>query len=323
MLSFDKHSHPVSAPILIVGSTNTDMVIRTPALPSPGQTVIGHQFNINSGGKGANQAVAAARLGGSVAFITRIGNDSFGANALEQLQNEHIDCRYIGIDPEAPSGVALITVDNNGENTIAVAPGANAHLHPHHLLPARDAIHDAKIILTQLEIPLPTVEKLIGLAAEAGKRVILNPAPAQPLSNDLLSQLFVLTPNALEATLLTATPTPVRDFPSAEQAARDLSTRGVPFVIITLGSQGCLVFDGITATPIPAPEVTVVDTTAAGDVFNGALAVALSEGMGVIEAATFATHAAALSVTRPGAQSAAPTHAETAAFIEQVRSTAP
>jgi len=293
------------------------MVVKTASLPAPGETVLGGRFFMNPGGKGANQAVAAARLGGAVALIAKLGDDIFGVQALEHFKKEDIDCRYIRIDKHAASGVALITVDEKGENSIAVAPGANALLEPGDIVRAREAIHAAKIILTQLEIPLPTVEKLVDLAAEAGKRVILNPAPARDLPGDLLSQLFLITPNESEAAILTGIP--ITDLDSATQAATALAARGVPFVIITLGRNGALVWDGKTATHLPAPPVTVVDTTAAGDVFNGALAVALAEGMSITEAAIFANHAAALSVTRLGAQSSAPTHAETAAFIEQTR----
>jgi ribokinase len=291
------------------------MVVRTPTLPQPGETVLGGQFLLNPGGKGANQAVAAARLGATVTFLARVGDDIFGEQALEQLKKERIDTRYVLPTAHKASGIALITVDDKGENTIAVAPGANAHLSATDMEAAREAIHQAGIVLTQLEIPLATVEKLTQLAQEAGKRVILNPAPARDLPDSLLEQLFVITPNEMEAAMLTGIP--VTDLASAERAARALSARGTPFVIITLGKSGALLWDGATATHLPAPQVEAIDTTAAGDVFNGALAVGLDEGMSLAEAALFANHAAALSVTRRGAQSAAPTHAETAAFIEK------
>jgi ribokinase len=294
--------------ILVVGSSNTDMVVKTAHLPGPGQTVLGEKFLMNSGGKGANQAVAAARLGGNVTFIARIGNDIFGAQALEQLKKEGIDCRHISTDPVEASGIALITVDQHGENSIAVAPGANALLSPADIERARDAIQQADVILVQLEIPLETVGQLVHLAAELGKRVILNPAPARDLPDTLLSQLAIITPNETEAELLTGIS--VRDPDAALQAAKVLQERGVPIVIITLGVNGALVWDGKTSTHLRPPPVEAVDTTAAGDIFNGALAVALSEGMNLREAAGFANRAAAFSVTRLGAQASAPSRSE-------------
>lgn len=299
--------------ILVCGSSNTDMVVKSPALPGPGETILGGSFFMFPGGKGANQAVAAARLGGNVTFITRTGQDIFGAQAIEGFKKEGIDCRYIGTDPSAASGVALITVDTAGENCIVVAPGANATLTPAHVLEARDAIEKADIILIQLEIPLSTVTELLNYAAAANRRVILNPAPACELPDQLLENVSILTPNEREAQLLTGVP--VTDTGSALKAAQILFARGIPTVIITLGRSGALVYDGREPALIPAPTVTAVDTTAAGDVFNGALAVALSEGMRMTDAVKFANHAAALSVTRLGAQTSAPSRQETESFL--------
>jgi ribokinase len=263
---------------------------------------------MNPGGKGANQAVAAARLGGNVTFVAKLGNDIFGSQAFAHLEKEGIDCRHIRTDPSAASGVALITVDQRGENSIVVAPGANALLSAADIIAAQEAIQQSDIILVQLEIPLETVEYLIQLAAERSKRVILNPAPARELPNSLLKQLALITPNATEAELLTGIP--VRDPATASQAAKVLGEKGVPIVIITLGGNGALVWDGKTSTHLLPPPVKAVDTTAAGDIFNGALAVALGEGMDLPEAVAFANQAAALSVTRLGAQTSAPRRSE-------------
>ena len=304
--------------ILVVGSSNTDMVVRTASHPAPGQTVLGGQFFMNPGGKGANQAVAAARFGGQVTFITKTGNDVFGATAIEQFKKEGIDCRYIGVHPDAASGVALITVDAKGENAIVVAPGANGTLSIEDVSAAKEAIGLTDMVLLQLEIPLATVEHAVALATAAGKCVILNPAPAQALSDELLKQLSFITPNETEAETLTGIA--VNNPESALEAAKVLVSRGVATAIITLGSEGALIWDGEKSTHIQAPKVNVVDTTAAGDVFNGVLAVALADGMYVTGATAFAIQAAAISVTRPGAQSAAPTKEEILSFIEQDRS---
>jgi len=326
---------PGAAPgsILVVGSSNTDMVVKTKALPGPGQTVLGGAFFMNSGGKGANQAVAAARLQGiangqgkaagpetegtarsKVTFITKLGTDIFGAQTKEQLIKEGIDPRYILADAKAPSGVALITVDEKGENSIVVAPGANAHLSADDIEAAHDAIEAAAIILVQLEIPLETVTALVGRAVIHNKPVILNPAPARSLPEELLRQITILTPNEKEAELLTGIP--VSDIASATAAANALQKRGVQTVIITLGKNGALVHSDTTSIHLPAPPVDALDTTAAGDVFNGALATALAENKSMREAAVFANYAAALSVTRLGAQSSAPTKAEVEAFMQ-------
>ena len=299
--------------ILVVGSSNTDMVVKTDALPGPGETVLGGQFFMNPGGKGANQAVAAARLKGKVAFLTKLGADIFGSQALEQFRKEGIDTQYVLVDPGLASGVALITVDAKGENTIAVAPGANGSLNANDVLAAKQAIRNADIILVQLEIPLAAVTALIGAAAEENKTVILNPAPACSLPDELLKKVDILTPNEKEAELLTGVK--VVDAESAGEAARVLVGRGVRTVIVTLGKNGVLLAHGGVVKVIPAPVVSAVDTTAAGDVFNGALAVGLGEGKSIRDAVVFANYAAALSVTRLGAQSSAPTREETEAFI--------
>lgn len=297
--------------ILVIGSSNTDMVVQSSKLPAPGETVMGGTFLMNPGGKGANQAVAAARLGGSstgdrpVTFVTKVGNDVFGQQAVDGFRQEGIDTIYILTDADHPSGVALINVDAQGENCITVAPGANGYLEPADVDAALQTAPPDTIVLLQLEIPLPTVEYAVKLAAQRGFRVILNPAPAQALSADLFPNLFLITPNEIEAELLTGIR--VTDETTAEQAALKFHQMGVANVIITLGAKGAYLHTATGATVIPSPPVTPVDTTAAGDCFNGALAVALSEDQFLPNAVAFACQAASISVTRMGAQASMPT----------------
>lgn len=295
-------------PICVIGSSNTDMVVKAAKLPAPGETVIGGTFLMNPGGKGANQAVAAARLGGSVTFVARVGNDIFGNQALEQFGREGIRTEFVLTDPEQPSGVALIGVDERGENSIVVAPGANARLDERQVAVALAVLDAPALVLLQLEIPLPSVEAAVRLSAEKGLRVILNPAPAQPLPDELLRRLFLITPNETEAELLTGIR--VTDAATAEQAAHRLRNRGVPNVVVTLGARGAYLLTGEAGRLIPAPPVTAIDTTAAGDCFNGALALALAESFALPEAVAFACKAAALSVTRMGAQASMPQRRE-------------
>lgn len=290
--------------IIVIGSSNTDMVIKTSKLPAPGETILGGIFFMNPGGKGANQAVAAARLGGKVSFIAKTGEDVFGKQAQQIFVSENINTDYLVKDTGHPSGVALITVDAKGENCIVVAPGSNSYLSKEDIDLAREEIIRSDIVLLQLEIPPKTVAYAANIAFEANKKVILNPAPAAKISDELLSILYMITPNETEAELISGIP--VTDFESAKLAARNLFDRGVKVVIITLGSKGALLFTGHKAKLIPSPKVDAVDTTAAGDVFNGAIAVAISEGFELEEAVEFACQAAAISVTRMGAQSSAP-----------------
>ena len=294
----------MARPIYVIGSSNTDMVVKTEKLPLPGETVIGGTFFMNPGGKGANQAVAAARLGGRVTFIARVGADLFGSQALQQFQKENIDTRFVTQDPEHPSGVALIGVDRQGENTIIVAPGSNRQLNVKDVANAFESIEEKSIILIQLEIPQETVEFAILSGKKKNCDVILNPAPVQPVDDNALRNLSIITPNETEAEMLTGIR--ITDLKTAEQAARQLHQSGVQNVIITLGSKGAFVSTGSNGKLVAAPKVTAVDTTAGGDCFNGALAVALAEGMKIEEAVGFACKAASLSVTRMGAQSSMP-----------------
>ena len=290
--------------ILVVGSSNTDMVIKAAHLPRPGETILGGTFFMNPGGKGANQAVAIARLGGPVTFICKTGSDIFGHQSQQLFEEEGINTSYVFSDSGNPSGVALITVDEKAENCIVVASGANANLLPSDQEKAEEAIERADLVLMQLEVPMETVCFVADIAWQKGKKVILNPAPAHPLPADLLRHLYLITPNETEAEMITGVK--ITDESSAGEAARALSGMGVQHVIITLGSKGALIYSNGKAEMVPALKVEAVDTTAAGDVFNGALTVALSEGRSLKEAARFACKASAISVTRVGAQSSAP-----------------
>lgn len=290
--------------IVVVGSSNTDMVVLADHLPAPGETILAGKFLMNPGGKGANQAVAAARLGGNVIFVARTGADIFGKRSLELFQGEGIQTRFIKEDVENPSGTALITVDKNGENTIVVASGANGALSREDVLSASESIQSAAVLLLQLEIPLSTVEYAIELANAASVPIILNPAPACSLPSSLLSKISILTPNESEVEMLTGIR--IQDEQSAANAAKDLLDMGVGHVIITMGAQGAFLHGAHEHILIRAPVVRALDTTAAGDVFNGALAVALAERMGMKEAVDFACRAASISVTRLGAQASAP-----------------
>lgn len=300
-----KKIHSIMKPsIIVIGSSNTDMVIKAEHLPAAGETILGGVFFMNPGGKGANQAVAAARLNGSVVFIGKTGNDIFGRQSLQLFEEEGINTKYIVSDPKNPSGVALITVDKEGENCIVVASGANASLSPADLQKAEDEISKAKIILMQLEIPVVTVEWAAALASLHKVKVVLNPAPACELPDSLLKNIAVITPNKTEAEMLSGIK--ITNLETTIQAGKIIKQKGIETVIITLGAKGALVISDTLIEMIAAPIVDAVDTTAAGDVFNGALSVALSEGAAILDAVSFACRAAAISVTKMGAQSSAP-----------------
>lgn len=294
--------------IVVVGSANIDLVVKSSQLPRPGETVLGGKFYSVPGGKGANQAVAAARAGGKVAFIGRVGADDFGDRLRKNLEKEKIDTTFLLSTPEEPTGVALINVGPNGENAITVAPGANSALTPEDIKKARTLISRAGILLLQLEIPIATVVEAIEIAHGSSTKVILNPAPAASLSKDILKKVFLLTPNEIEAGNLAGIE--VENVRTALRAGKILVSLGTSNVIITLGSKGALAVSEGWSRYFPAFRVKPVDTTAAGDVFSGALAVAINEGKTVGEAVVFANAASALSVTRPGAQSSCPSRAE-------------
>ncbi len=290
--------------IVVVGSSNTDMIVKVPRIPKPGETILGGKFSTAAGGKGANQAVAAARAGGDVTFIARVGDDMFGQQAYSGFKEDQINVGYVKTDKVEPSGVALIFVDEKGENSIAVASGANAALSPEDVNEAAELIQSADILLMQLETPLETVRRAAEIAKEAGGKVILNPAPAMKLDDSFLSNLTIITPNESEAELLTGIS--VTDVESAERAAIALLERGLEVVIITLGSKGALIKTKEKKHLIAGFKVDAVDATAAGDVFNGSLAVAIAEGKSQEDAVRFANAAAALSVTKLGAQPSIP-----------------
>jgi ribokinase len=299
--------------IVVVGSSNTDMVVQVPHIPAPGETVLGGQFVMVPGGKGANQAVAAARLGAQVTFIARLGQDAFAEASLQNFVAAAIDTSFIVRDAEAASGVALIFVDTGGENAIAVAPGANARLSPEDVDPAEEAIARADVLLLQLEMPIATVEHAIAVAKRHARRVVLNPAPAQPVSDGLLSQVDILTPNETEAAMLLGDS--AAGLAGITPTAEALLAKGVGAVIVTLGKEGAFVVEPGGSYHVPGKRVTAVDTTAAGDTFSAALAVAWAEGRELRAAVEWANAAAALSVTRRGAQSSLPTRAELEAFL--------
>jgi ribokinase len=284
--------------ILVIGSSNTDMVIKTSRFPEPGETILGGDFFMNQGGKGANQAVTVARLHGEVDFVCKTGNDLFREQSVSLFKNEGINTDWILTDEKRPSGIALIMVDSSGENSIVVASGANANLSGEDIDRVTEVMDRADYILMQLEIPLETVEYVINLAFEKNKKVILNPAPAAELPEYLFSKLYVVTPNKIEAENLSGTR--ITDQETLKKAAREIFDKGVQNVLITLGEEGVLIYNGQYEL-IPAEKTKPVDTTGAGDVFNGALTVALAEGKNLSDAVRFANKAAAISITRYGA----------------------
>lgn len=293
----------MSKKILVIGSSNTDMTIKSPRLPAPGETILGGTFVMGPGGKGANQAVAASRLGGDVTFICKVGRDMFGENAVKGYQKEGIDTSHTLYSDQA-SGTALILVDDSGENCIAVAPGANGDLSPADIDSVADVIKKADYLILQLEIPVESVLRAAKIAHEAGVYVILNPAPACKLPEEIFKYISLITPNQTESALMTGIE--VKDEASRTKAIESFHKMGVKDVIVTLGSKGSLVCQGNEQIMVEALKVKAVDATAAGDTFCGAVCVALSEGKALEEAARFATKASALTVQKMGAQSSIP-----------------
>jgi len=304
--------------IVVVGSCNTDMVIKADRLPIPGETILGGTFFMNPGGKGANQAVAASRMGGTVTLISKTGNDVFGKQSVMLYAAENIKTDFIFSDPKHPSGVALITVDSSGENCIVVASGANAYLSPPDIDKASAEIEGSDLVLMQLEIPIETVEYVAEMAYKKDIKVILNPAPARALSDNLLKYLYIIIPNKSEAEILSGIK--VSDIESAKQAADIISAKGVDIVVITLGSQGALIKENTEYHFVEAFKVDAIDTTAAGDTFCGSVCVGLSEGKSILDAVKMAACAAALTVTRMGAQTSIPYRSELSSLdVEQLK----
>lgn len=289
--------------VVVVGSLNMDLVARAARLPAPGETVTGSSFSTVPGGKGANQAVAAARLGARAAMVGRVGDDAFGARLRAGLEQDGIDCGRLRTSPGS-SGVALIVVDEAGRNGIVVVPGANAHLEPADLAAAEPLIAAARIVVLQLEVPLATVEHAIERARALGKTVVLNPSPARALSRELLACVDYLVPNEVEAAWLTGAP--VVTAADALVAARQLRGAGARNVLVTLGAQGVVSATAAGERHDPARRVDVVDTTGAGDTFLGGLCAALVRGRALPDAIAFGQAAAAVCVTRPGAQPSIP-----------------
>ena len=292
--------------ITVLGSYNTDLVTLTPRMPQPGETILGNGFKTGPGGKGSNQAVAAARAGAQVTFVGRIGADMFGDMALKVWQDAEIDTGWVVRMEDEATGVASIIVDAGGENMIVVASGANWHVSAEDAEQARPAIAGSRVFLTQLETPLPSVRAGMQIAHDEGVLTILNPAPGQQLDPDLLALADIITPNQTEAELITGIPST-----DPESACRALREYGAHTVVMTLGGEGVLLYDDNGPQHFPAFKVErVVDTTGAGDAFNGALAVALAEGKLITEAIRFASATGSLSVTKQGATESMPSRAE-------------
>lgn len=310
----------MTKPIVVVGSINLDLVAATEHIPIAGETVAGSSFQTFAGGKGANQSVAAARLGGQVSMIGKLGNDAFGVQLRESLANANVNIDAVDA-VYGSSGVALITTDTEGQNAIIVVAGANASLRPADLNAQIDLIRSAGILLTQLEIPIETVEYLARIASEERIPLVLDPAPARPLPSSLLKCVDWLTPNEIETCILTGLPPGDLDETSLQEAADRLLEAGCRNVVLKLGDRGCYLAlaDG-TRERLPAYAVSTVDTTAAGDAFNGAFAVALMNGQGAVESAAWASGVAAISVTRHGAQTSMPNLFEVDRFLDDMNS---
>jgi ribokinase len=303
----------------VIGSVNRDLTMLVPRLPRAGETVIGGTLLVDRGGKGANQAVAARRLGADVRMVGCVGEDDAGDDLRDALAVEGIDVQGLVTVPDAPTGTALILVDAEGRNQIAVASGANHRLTIDIVRRQEATIAWAQVLLCQLETPLPAVRCALELARDHGVTVVLNPAPAQPLGDDVLVLVHYLTPNEVEAAMLSGIE--ARDLASAREAAERLVSRGVRRVVVTLGQEGALVCDGGPTLHFPAFPVQAIDTTAAGDAFNGALAVGLAAGGTIEQAIPLASAAAALTCTKRGAQASLPGRGEVERFLQSLRRT--
>jgi len=299
--------------ITVVGSSNTDLVVKAPKLPAPGETVLGSEFLIAPGGKGANQAVAIARLGGDVTFVTKLGMDDFGDQRLEDFKRDGMSTDFVFRDEDSPSGVALIFVDDQGENMIVAAQGANARLLPDDVDKARSAIAGADMLVLQLETTMEAVEHAVSIAFDNDVPVILDPAPGRKLETSLIEKIYFIKPNETEAEILTGIE--VDNAAAAGKAGKELLELGAENVIITMGKRGAMLVTTQESSLIPAFEVNAVDATAAGDAFTGGLAFALASGRELKEAVKFANAVAALAVTRMGAQPSMPTGDELQDFL--------
>ena len=294
--------------IIVFGSINIDLVTRVSRLPTAGETLLGHSFTTVPGGKGANQAVGCAKLGAKTEMIGRVGGDVFGQALLDSLQTAGVDTTNVLVDQEATSGVATISVADSAENNIIVVPGANGRIDQTDLQQLEQQLPNAKLLLLQLEIPVPMVVQAAELAQQAGVTVILDPAPAANIPDALYQATSIITPNESEAAQLLGYP--IDSIATAKQAAEELHGRGVQIAIIKLGANGCVVADGQTTTHYPSRKVTAVDTVAAGDAFNAGLAAALANNKSLPDAIQQALSAGAYAVTQHGAQSAMPTQAD-------------
>lgn len=303
--------------VTVVGSAYAEMIFDSPVLPASGKTVFGNAFHLSPGGRGVNQAIAAKRAGGETTFIGRVGKDLFGELVLENLAREEISSSHTMVDKQVASGASSVVTDKNGNSAVVVFSGANSCLSTGDLMEARFAITECDILLLQLDIPLETVRFAAGLARSSGVRVILNPSPALPISDDLLKSISVLTPDASEAELLTGIT--ISDDRSAELAGRILLERGLDRVIITMRSKGAMVIDNGGAEHVPGFKITVTDPTGVNDVFNGALAVGLAEEKNFYEAVLFANAAAAISSTRKGTQASIPHREEILSFMKTAK----
>ncbi|UCG49559.1 MAG: ribokinase [Phycisphaerales bacterium] len=301
--------------IAVVGSSNMDLVVKSERIPVVGETILGGEFIMVPGGKGANQAVAAAKLGAEVFFIAKLGKDIFAEHSLSNFKKEGVNTKYVMQTNEAPSGVALIMVDDAGNNVIVVAPGANSRLLSADVKNAEPDIASCGAVVAQLEVPIETIECAAGTANNLNVPFVLDPAPGRELGRELLGLVDVLTPNETEAQILTGIE--VTDEKSARAASENLLARGVKAVILTMGSKGFLLKDRNQDRFVSAQKIDAVDSTAAGDAFTGSLAAGLAQGKSLLDAALFANYVAALSVTKMGAQSSMPTLGDVEAFVNR------
>jgi ribokinase len=302
--------------VVVVGGANMDYLVRGSKLPTPGETIEGDTFKQDPGGKGANQAVAAARLGARVAFIGRMGMDDNGRQIVERLNDEGVDTHYVAFDRQAITGIALVMVAHSAEKQIITAPGANQRLRPVDIRAAQEVLHNTAVVLTQLEIPVECVEQAMRLGYESGAKIVLDPAPARPFSQHLFPMISVIKPNASEATAMTGIE--VKDRASARKAAHYLLEQGVNAVAVQAGDEGNLLISAENEVWLPKLAVNSVDTTGAGDAFAAALAVCLAENRSMAETGAWANAAAALKTTGLGAQDALPHRAAVAALVAQV-----